>query len=89
MRVGQARKRDAGEAAIVQALEAVGVTVYRISGSGLPDLLCEHRGVWLPLEVKSEKGKLTREQAEAFLKSPFAIVRTPEQALSYFLKSKR
>lgn len=84
MRVGQSRKRDANEPEIVAALEQAGVKVYRISGSGLPDLLCEHRGRWLPLEVKSERGKLTTAQAVAFLASPFAIVRTKEQALRYF-----
>ena len=66
MRTGQARKRDAGEDAIVEALEAVGAFVFRISGSGVPDLLCGFRGKWVPLEVKSATGELTERQSWTF-----------------------
>jgi Holliday junction resolvase len=65
----RAARRDTVEAEIVQALERVGVQVYRISGAGLPDLLCWYRGQWTPLEVKGPKGKLTEAQASAWLKS--------------------
>lgn len=81
MRVGQARKRDESEGPIVDALRAYGATVYRISGSGLPDLLVCYRGRWTPLEVKSGTGKLTEAQAKAWLDAPFAVVRTVDDAL--------
>lgn len=85
----RAAKRDLNEAAIVDALRAVGVKVYRMSGEGLPDLLCEYLGHWTPLEVKSKGGKLTEAQAARFLESPFAVVRDAEQALAYFLPAAR
>lgn len=77
-------RRDRNEGPIVDALRACGVKTWRVSGEGLPDLLCCYRGVWLPLEVKSEGGKLTEAQVAAFMESPFAIVRTVDQALAYF-----
>ncbi len=79
--VRQRAKRDANESEVVAALERVGAVVYRISASGLPDLLCCFRGRWTPMEVKSGKGKLTEAQAATFMQTPFAIVRDREQAL--------
>jgi hypothetical protein len=82
-RVGQARRRDVNEQAIVDALEAVGAFVLKLSGAGVPDLLVAFRGRWTPLEVKSKIGKLTPKQAEtAFKAGPFVIARTPEEALA-------
>lgn len=63
MRTGQARKRDANENGIVEALEAVGAKVLRVSGKGLPDLFVCYRGKWKALEVKSATGRLTDAQA--------------------------
>lgn len=79
-------KRDANEPAIVDALEAIGVTVHRLSHPGLPDLLCWHRreGFRL-LEVKAEKGTLTEAQRETVCSSlPFCIVRSVPEALALF-----
>lgn len=85
-RVGQARKRDANEKAIVAALEAVGAFVFRLSGEGVPDLLVAYRGVWRPLEVKSAKGTYTREQEWQFLQAGatarITTVRSVEEALA-------
>ena len=85
-RGGAGKKRDANEASIIQALEAVGVKVWRVTGEGLPDLLCWFRGVWQPLEVKSAGGRLTEAQAKRFLETPFPIVRDVDQALAHFVR---
>ncbi len=84
-----AARRDENEAEIVTALERIGVQVFRVSAPGLPDLLTFHRGEWLPLECKLPKGKLTEKQATTFLKAPFAIARTADEALALFLRRKR
>lgn len=84
MRVGQARKRDFGEAAIVSALESIGVTVRRVSGEGVPDLLCHSRGIWLPIEVKRPRGHLTPAQKALYQLAPYPVVERPEEALALF-----
>lgn len=84
MRVGQSRKRDIREPAVVAALQAVGVVVFRISGEGCPDLLCFYQGVWLPLEVKGAKGQLTAAQVAARALAPYPIVRSEDDALALF-----
>lgn len=81
MRVGQVRKRDANEAALVAALEAVGAIVLKISGKGCPDLLVSFRGRWTPLEVKGKRGKLTEAQEMLQARAMFPVARTPEEAL--------
>lgn len=83
-RVGQNRRRDAIEPAIVAALEAAGVNVFRISGVGIADLLCYYRGQWLPMEVKSKGGTLTTAQLIARLHAPYPIVQSEDEALALF-----
>src|SRR3990167_2789797 len=83
-RVGQTRKRDQNEVAIVQALEAISVTVLRLSGKGCPDLLCCRQGVWLPIEVKRPRGRLTPAQRAVRLAAPFPVVESVEHALALF-----
>ncbi len=78
MRVGQARKRDAMEKPIVEALEAVGADVTRISGKGAPDLLVRFRARLYAGEVKSEKGT----QTEAQVKTGWPIWRSVDEALA-------
>lgn len=71
---------DANHAAIRQALEQVGATVY--SGGPL-DLIAGFRGHTVLLEVKTAKGKLRPSQV-AFLASwqgCAAVVRTVQEAL--------
>lgn len=90
MRVGQNRRRDKNEQAIVDALEAVGVLVWRISAPGLPDLLTYRSGVWMPLEIKrtrarrslsDRKGRsLTPAQCATYAKAPFPIVTSIHEA---------
>lgn len=79
-------KRDAAEPAIVDALEAIGVTVHRLSHPGLPDLLCWHRREGLRLiEVKTDKGTLTEAQQLTVCSSlPFCIVRSVSDALALY-----
>lgn len=80
MRVGQNRKRDTTERAIVAALRKAGVQVWPMSGRGLPDLLTHHRGRWLPLEVKTKGGRLTDAQKNTRVLAPFPVVETVEEA---------
>ena len=84
MRVGQARRRDATEKAICDALEAFGAEVMKISGAGLPDLFVCYRGHWTPLEVKSAAGGLTALQRERATSGRplIPVARTVEQALA-------
>jgi hypothetical protein len=78
----RAAKRDDNEALIVEALEKAGATVYQLNRF---DLLVAHGGYWYPMEVKGDRGKLTRSQVEFILdlrnRAPFHVVRTPEEAL--------
>lgn len=81
-RVGQIRRRDSNEQDIVDALMALPHTVvFRLSARGCPDLLVGHRGRWVPMEVKTDKGELTEAQWESFNGNPYPIVRTVDDAL--------
>lgn len=75
-------RRDANEAEIIHALEAIGVIVRRVSSWGVPDLLTFYRGRWLPIEVKHKDGKLTGAQETLYEFAPFPIVETVEEALA-------
>jgi Holliday junction resolvase len=77
MRVGQSRRRDANEAAIVQALEAVGAQVTRISGKGAPDLLVRRAGQLWAFEVKGKTGIRTAAQVA----TEWPVVRSVDDAL--------
>jgi Holliday junction resolvase len=81
MRVGQSRKRDANEPAIVAALQRVGARVMRISQKGAPDVLCCFGGQLFALEVKSATGTPTKAQAAQFQGWPIVTVRSVEDAL--------
>ncbi len=78
MRVGQSRKRDANEKAIVEALRAVGAEVTRISGVGAPDLLIRLGGRVIGLEIKGPRGKRTAAQVA----TQWPIVRDVASALA-------
>jgi len=81
-RVGQTRKRDTAEAAIVAALHQVGAQFMRISAPGAPDLLVLFRGrVWL-LECKSPSGRATiAQEAMKVAGWPVIVVRSPLDAV--------
>jgi hypothetical protein len=51
---GRPEQRDANEGSIIEALEADGWVVERVSSADFPDLVCLRRGEVRPLEVKSE-----------------------------------
>lgn len=83
---GFARRRDANEAEIVDALLGVGCSVQRLSDKGVPDLLVfsPHNGRTLLLEVKNPKsGRLTPDQSQWMVKwrGPVHIVTTIADAL--------
>lgn len=54
-----ARKRDANEKQIIQALREVGAFVEQLSGTGTPDLLVAHRGRLYLIEVKDTRTEST------------------------------
>lgn len=56
-----ANRRDANEPEIIQALEAIGVSVYPMDRP--LDLLCGYRGKNILIEVKVPGGKLTPAQS--------------------------
>ncbi len=80
-----AAKRDGHERAIIQALEAIGVSVAPLSMPGVPDLLCwtAWDGYRL-VEVKTRSGKLTPAQVTFRQKFPVLVARSVEEALSLF-----
>lgn len=81
MRVGQARRRDVAEKPIVEALEAIGAEITKISGVGAPDILVRYRGQLWAFEVKSKGGKRTEAQEI----SQWPVVRSAEDALRVVL----
>jgi len=89
-RVGQARRRDSNEAAIVQALRAIGAHVRQISAPGVPDLLVLYRGAVSLLEVKGIGGELTAAQVQLSREGwPVILVRTPDQAVRVVVSGAR
>lgn len=90
MRAGQARRRDANESAVVDALRKVGVAVKPISDKGIADLLCYHSATgYFLLEVKSRTGTLTAAQYETRHSFPFHLARTEAEALDLFFRLSR
>jgi hypothetical protein len=78
MRVGQARRRDSNEPAIVAALRAVGAQVEQVSGPGAPDLVITFHSRSYAVEVKSLTGRRTPAQTV----TRYPIVRTVDEALA-------
>ena len=73
-----AKRKDENQADIVKALRKAGAYVIV---QDHPDLLTYYEGWWLPLEVKSAKGKLTKRQKELTEATDCPVVTTPEEAL--------
>ena len=81
----RAAKRDWTEPEIVRALEAIGVTVARVSSPGVPDLLCWRRDTGYRLiEVKTPRGKLTPDQTALRRRMPFDVVRSVAEVLKLY-----
>jgi len=80
-----ANRRDANEAEIVKALEAIGCTVFRLDRP--VDLLVGYRGYTFCLEVK-QRGRENRKDQQAQRdwmkgwKGHVRIVFSPEEAIS-------
>ena len=70
-------KRDTAEKPIVEALRKIGVECWRIGGTGNPDVLTRWHGRYLPLEIKTGKGRLTANQGDI----PWPVVRTIDEAI--------
>ena len=80
-RGGGRKRRDSNERPIIDALRAAGCDVWQVGGTGLPDLLVRTRaGDYVPLEVKTATGRLTKVQAQQA--APWAVVRSVEDALT-------
>lgn len=79
-RGGGRKRRDSNERPIIDALRAAGCEVWQVGGAGLPDLLVRTRaGDYVPLEVKTRTGRLTKVQAQQA--APWAVVRSVDEAL--------
>jgi hypothetical protein len=73
VRVGQARKRDVNEKAIVRALRQIGAEVFPLSGRGIPDVLVRYA-----FEIKSATGKRTEAQVD----TQWPVIRSVQEALA-------
>jgi hypothetical protein len=76
-------RRDVNERAIVDGLRDIGLTVARLPGDGLPDLLIGMAGQNYLHEVKGPDGKLTEAQLRWISKwqGEIAIVSSLEESL--------
>lgn len=79
-------KRDANEAEIVSRLRAHGLSVYPIDKPC--DLIVGYRGRTYLVEVKSDKGRLTRTQQEfvASWRGCWAVLRSVDEASDFALR---
>lgn len=80
-------QRDANEKAIVKTLKQLGVSIQRINGSGVPDILAGYKGETFLLEIKTKKGKLTPAQVkfhESWRGKNPVVVHTIDEALKVF-----
>jgi Holliday junction resolvase len=81
-----AKRRDANEKQIVDALQAVGASVVRLDKP--LDLLVGINGRCYIIEVKTEKGRLTKDQKKfiALWRGQYAIVTNVDEAIEAILK---
>lgn len=79
-------RRDENERIIVEALEARGFHVDRISGAGIPDLLVSRHGNQWLIEIKQPKAGYTPKQIQwrsKFQGPPPRTLRTVEDAMRF------
>jgi hypothetical protein len=80
-----AQKPDSNQSDVVQALEKIGCSVFSLHrvGDSIPDLLVGYRGLTMLLEVKTERGKLSKEQERWHRewKGHTCVVRSPTDAI--------
>jgi hypothetical protein len=81
----RAKRADATQPAIVEALRKVGVSVEHLHevGKGMPDLLLCVRGETLLMECKVPGEKLNKQQIDFIVSWPgrVEVVHSPEEAL--------
>ena len=80
-----AARTDGNHDAICKALRAIGVSVEYLK---LPlDLLVHHRGRTFLMEIKTEEGRLTKDQVEFIARWPgeIHIVRNEQEAIEAVL----
>jgi hypothetical protein len=79
------KRIDGNQVEIVQALRDIGATVQSLAsiGKGCPDLLVGYQGKNYLFEIKSENGKLTKDEAVWTSKwdGQVRVVCSPEQAI--------
>ena len=82
MTLRRAAKVDANQAEVVEALRKVGVQV-EIIGFPVDLLCCDQRGRLSLIEIKTEDGRLTKQQVEFIQRWPgeVHIVRGPQEAV--------
>jgi hypothetical protein len=80
-----AKRTDANQPEIVQALRDIGASVQdlHIVGKGCPDILVGWRGVNYLMEIKTDTGKLNQREKvwHADWRGQVATVRTIDEAL--------
>lgn len=78
-------QRDSNEPEIIKAYESLGCSVHRVSGTGVPDLLIGYKGFCEVVEVKTKKGKLTKEQAKFKIEfnGEYRVVREVEDVINH------
>ena len=81
----RAKRADATQPAIVEALRKIGAWVLHLHtvGQGCPDLLIWNRGRYLFLECKVPGETINKQQAEFIATCPgeIHVVRSPEEAI--------
>jgi len=82
----RAKKVDKNQDEIVKELRRCGITVFVASdfGRGFPDLATPFRGRNWFIEIKTETGKLTKDQErfiEGWKDGQYSVCRTTEQVL--------
>lgn len=79
----RAARIDRNQPAIVEAFRAAGCDVVHAHtlGQGAPDLFVAFSGIWLAVEVKGQRGKLTEAQETLYegLKTRPRIVRNVDE----------
>ena len=80
----RAAKIDANQPEIVEAFRSMGCDVLHTHtlGKGAPDLFVAWSGIWLAIEVKTQRGTLTEAQERLYagLKTRPRIVRNVDEA---------
>jgi len=89
-RVGQARRRDANERSIVDALRRCGASVIRLSEPGVPDLLVLFQRRVVLMEIKTARGRATSAQEARSREGwPSVTCRSIDDALAALQPTKR